>query len=310
MGMYVNPGNEGFARILRGEYVDKTGIIGLVNKVVNTPQGLVCVSRPRRFGKSFAAESLVSYYCYGCDSRALFSGLEISRDPSFEEHLNAYNVVHLDMTAFTGTVGAEVVPEVTRVLKEDLMREFPDAEHREALPDLLVSIANDTNRKFVFVIDEWDAVFREAAFDTAAQERYVKFLRLLFKNAPFTSRAIAAAYITGILPIKRYGTQSAMTDFSEFTMVRPFRYAPYVGFVEKEVEQLAERHGMSIGELRRWYDGYELPQAGHVYAPYSVMSACTNNGANSSPDLRNTISPHLESQSSMKCFCWSIRRSS
>ena len=281
MGMYVNPGNAGFTGIVSDEYVDKTGLIALVNSVIGTPRKLVCSTRPRRFGKTFAAESLVAYYTCGADSRALFEGLDISRDPSFEEHLNAYNVVHLDMTAFRGA--GDVAQAVTERLIEDMRRELPDVTLRTgAIEFALADFVAATDRKFVFVIDEWDAPLRERR-SKASQEDWVYFLRLLFKNANFTADAIAACYMTGILPIVRYGTQSALSDFDEFTVLSPGAYAPYVGLTEAEVEGLAERHGMDMAELRRWYDGYELPYVDkesrtrrivRAYAPYSVMRAC------------------------------------
>ncbi len=156
MGMYVNPGNEGFIGIVSDEYVDKTGLIVLVSRVIGTPRKLVCVTRPRRFGKTFAAESLVAYYSRGCDSRALFEGLDISRDPSFGLNLNAYNVVHLDMTAFRGV--GDVVDVVTNRLLDDLARELPDAALRtDALDLALTDVVDATGRQFIFVIDEWDA---------------------------------------------------------------------------------------------------------------------------------------------------------
>ena len=281
MGMYVNPGNAGFTGIVSDEYVDKTGLIALVNSVIGTPRKLVCSTRPRRFGKTFAAESLVAYYTCGADSRALFEELEISRDPSFEEHLNAYNVVHLDMTAFRGA--GDVAQAVTERLIEDMRRELPDVTLRTGAIELaLADFVAATDRKFVFVIDEWDAPLRERR-SKASQEDWVYFLRLLFKNATFTADAIAACYMTGILPIVRYGTQSALSDFDEFTVLSPGAYAPYVGLTEAEVEGLARRHGMDMAELRRWYDGYELPYVDkesrtrrivRAYAPYSVMRAC------------------------------------
>ena len=287
MGMYVNPGNEGFAGIVSGEYVDKTGIIGLVNNVVGTPRKLVCVTRPRRFGKTFAAESLVAYYTCGADSRALFNGLEVSRDPSFERHLNAYNVVRLDMTGFRGA--PDVAGAVSAAILADLEELLPGVgEKRAGRPDVLTGALTDvvdaTGRRFVFVIDEWDAPLRERR-GRESQEDWVYFLRLLFKNFTFTAKAVAVAYMTGILPIVRYGTQSALSDFREYTFLRPYAYAPYVGFTQGEVEALAARHGMDVAELRRWYDGYELPWVDpstgeHVkircYAPFSVMSACEN----------------------------------
>ena len=285
MGMYVNPGNGGFRRMLADEYVDKTGLISLVNAVIDTPRGLVCSTRPRRFGKTFAAESLVAYYTRGADSRSLFEGLDVSRDPSFERHLNAYNVVHLDMTGFRGAV--DVAASVAEVLLCDIGGLCPEAVRRNAgRPDELVATLADfvvaTDRRLIFVIDEWDAPLRERR-SRDSQEEWVYFLRLLFKNATFTADAVAACYMTGILPIVRYGTQSALSDFDEYTVLAPDDFAPYVGFTEDEVETLADRHHMDMDELRQWYDGYELPYVDRgenalkvvrTYAPYSVMRAC------------------------------------
>ncbi len=283
MGTYVNPGNEGFSRIVAGEYVDKTGLIALVNGVIGTPLGLVCSTRPRRFGKTFAAESLVAYYSCGCDSRGLFEGLEISRNESFEQHLNAYNVVHLDMTEFRGA--HNVANAVSNRMVDDLKRVLPGIPLRtEAITLALADAVDATGRRFVFVIDEWDAPLRER-LSKGSQENWVYFLRLLFKNATFTPKAVAAAYMTGILPVVRYGTQSALSDFREYTFLTPDAYAPFVGLTEEEVEGLAARHRMDMAELRRWYDGYELPYFDKVtserrvvraYAPFSVASACDN----------------------------------
>ena len=301
MGTYVNPGNEGFANIVRDEYVDKTGLIALVNDVINTPRKMVAVTRPRRFGKSFAAQSLVAYYCCSCDSCELFKDLEVSRSAGYEKHLNAYNVIRLDMTEFTSEFGADVVPHVKERIAAELQKEFPDVEPEGWLTASLLSVVEATNRKFVFVIDEWDAVFREAKRDTDAQEKWVKFLRLLFKNASFTDKAVAAAYITGILPIKRYGTESALTDFWEYTMLDPADYAPYVGFTGQEVEGLAGKHGMNLDDLRRWYDGYLVPAQTNAnsrsantcaYAPYSVIQACK----------RHRIGPYWTSSESFEAL--------
>ncbi|MBR3312953.1 MAG: AAA family ATPase [Atopobiaceae bacterium] len=287
MSMHVNPGNEGFTGILKGEYVDKTGLIALVNGVIGTPGKLVCSTRPRRFGKTFAAESLVAYYSCGCDSRDLFEGLAISRNPSFEEHLNAYNVVRLDMTEFRGA--DDVSDEVQRVILEELRREVPSVgAGNEGRPNEITAALTDfvdaTGRRFVFVIDEWDAPLRERR-GRSSQEDWVFFLRLLFKNMTFTAKAVAACYMTGILPIVRYGTQSALSDFHEYTFLQPYAYAPYVGFTESEVEGLAAHHHMDLSELQRWYDGYELPYVDkntgerrvvRTYAPFSVVNACEN----------------------------------
>ena len=281
MGTYVNPGNEGFRRVVSGEYVDKTGLIALVNGAIGTETSLVCSTRPRRFGKTVAAKALAAYYSCGCDSRELFEGLAISRDPSFGEHLNAYNVMFLDMSAFRKY--ENVVKAVEDRLLADLERELPGATLRtESIELALADFVDATGRQFVFVIDEWDAPLRERV-DKRSQEGWVYFLRLLFKNANFTPKAVASCYMTGILPIVRYGTQSALSDFREYTFLRPGPYAPFVGFTEAEVAGLAGRHHMGMAELRRWYDGYELAwmdkatgrrRVERAYAPFSVMCAC------------------------------------
>lgn len=80
--------------------------------------------------------------------------------------------------------------------------------------------------------------------------------------------------MTGILPIKKYGTQSALSDFHEYTMLDPSAYASNVGFTEDEVQTLCNGHGMDFEGMCRWYDGYDLPGVGSVYAPSSVMEAC------------------------------------
>ena len=289
MGRYVNPGNEGFARIVGEEYVDKTGLVSLFDSTLNTTRGLVMVSRPRRFGKSYAAQSVAAFYSCGCDSRALFEGLEVSRREGWDTNLNAYNVLRLDMSEVVkGPRSVDVGTEVARLVLPELRELSPGAGARDAgYPNELASALYDavraTGRRFVFVIDEWDAPYRLAQDDRAAQDAYAEWLRSLFKNASLTAEVVAGAYMTGILPIKKYAHQSAVSDFWEYTMVRPGAYVPYVGFTEGEVEGLCAEHGLDAGDVRRWYDGYDLPafrpgpgdpRNVAVFAPYSVMQAC------------------------------------
>ena len=278
MGTYVNPGNKGFCIARRGEYVDKTGLISLVNEAINSPRRLICVSRPRRFGKSYAAEMLCAYYSRGCDSRSLFEDLVIASHPTFEENLNTHNVIRLDMTDIMHQAGdgEDAARAASRLIVEEMRLEFSELEVPDSLTAAILSVVRHTGRAFIFLIDEWDAPIRERGEEET--RRYVDFLRALFKNANFTAEAVAAAYVTGILPIKRYNTQSAISEFREYTMLSPERYAPYVGFTEDEVRMLCKRHGMDFVEARRWYDGYELPDPSggaslHLYAPFSVVRA-------------------------------------
>ncbi len=278
MGIYLNPGNKGFQTILNGIYVDKTGLIDYVNGTINTPRKLTSFSRPRRFGKSFAAKMLCAYYDKSCDSRALFDELEISRDESYERHLNSYNVISFDVTGFiydSKISGRSVLEEIRCLLIDELREAFPDCIPMEEknLSRALYYVVSHGHEKFVFVIDEWDALFREFKEDKQLQEDYILFLRSLFKNKDLTDETIAAAYMTGILPIKKYGTESALTDFMEYSMTRPGKLSKFVGFTENEVRCLCDQYQMNFDELQLWYDGYSFSQIEHVYNPNSVMHA-------------------------------------
>jgi hypothetical protein len=274
MGNYLNIGNSGFQAIRKKTYVDKTGLIAFINSTLGSKEKLTCVSRPRRFGKSFAAQTLCAYYDKSCDSRALFEDLEIASDPSFEENLNKYDVIYLDMTMFISD--CENIKDVVKDLQQEVIGElskvYSQVEVKPTLLKMLSGITEATGNKFIFIIDEWDALFREAKNDTELQKEYIQLLRGLFKSS-LTDKTIAAAYITGILPIKKYGTQSAMTDFKEYTMLQPEPLERYVGFTEQEVQKLCEGSKLDFTEVQHWYDGYIISEDVHVYNPMSVMDA-------------------------------------
>ncbi|MCD8369409.1 MAG: ATP-binding protein [Clostridiales bacterium] len=277
MGIYLNPCNEGFQTILNENYVDKTGLIDFVNGTINTPRKLTCFSRPRRFGKSFAAKMLCAYYDKSCDSRTLFEKLEISERNSFDRYLNKFDVVYLDITRFISTTASlkGIVDDIQSKVIKELREEYPSYVEKQetVLADALFSVSDKTGNKFIVIIDECDAIFREAKNDEALQKGYIQLLRGLFKGGTATDKTIAAAYMTGILPIKKYGTESALTDFREYSMTRPGRLAEYVGFTETEVRHLCDEYQMSFDEMKSWYDGYSFSRMKHVYSPNSVMNA-------------------------------------
>lgn len=277
MSMYLNIGNTGFQSIRKGLYVDKTGLISFINRTLGTKDKLTCVSRPRRFGKSFATQMLCAYYDKSCDSLALFSDLEIAQDPSFSLHLNQYDVIYLDITWFISTT-----PEINTVvsyLQEQVISElcsvFPIESDSRSLPVVLAKLSEHTGHKFIILIDEWDALFREAKDAKEVQKEYLQLLRGLFKSS-LTDKMIEAAYMTGILPIKKYGTQSALTDFREYTMLHPKKLACYTGFTETEVRQLCQKYNMEFEEAKRWYDGYSFNQINSIYSPNSIIQAIQN----------------------------------
>ncbi len=274
MGTYLNPGNAGFQTIRNSLYVDKSGLISCINDTIGTVDKLTCVSRPRRFGKSFAAKMLSAYYDRSCDSRNLFLDLEISKDPSFEKHLNKYEVLYLDLIWFISN--APDISQTISCLHEKVISElkdtFPNVKPADVLPEMLEYIHKQTGLQFIVIIDEWDALFREAKENTDLQKEYIRLLRGLFKSSQ-TDKMIAAAYMTGILPIKKYGTQSAMTDFREYTMLQPGPLARYSGFTEQEVQALCSQFHMDFTEARKWYDGYTLGRLTSVYNPNSIIRA-------------------------------------
>lgn len=277
MGRYLNVGNDGFRAIRKGRYVDKTGLISFINETLGTADKLTCVSRARRFGKSFAVKMLCAYYDKSCDSSELFDGLEIAEDPSYRKYLNKYDVIYLDMTLFISLCGN--MKDIMAYIQEQVIQEiadvYPAAAGEEHLAMAMAKASASAGIKFIVIIDEWDALFREAKNDTDLQKEYIRLLRGLFKSS-LTDSMIEAAYMTGILPIKKYGTQSAMTDFREYTMLSPKRLAKYAGFTEMEVRQLCEDYGMDYGEAKRWYDGYSFKNVPSVYNPNAIMRAMQN----------------------------------
>lgn len=277
MGICLNPGNGLFERAINSKiYVDKTGLIKWTNAVLGTEQAYMCVSRPRRFGKSMAANMLVAYYGRNCDSHELFQNCEIADSDSYEQHLNQYDVIYLNIQHFMGE--PEKLEDLEECITQRVLEELKDSygEYIESeivdLPSALSKIyAKETrhNKGFVFIVDEWDCIFREAKANEKAQKAYLDFMNRLLKDREY----VKLAYMTGILPIKKYGTHSALNIFYEYSMTDPKRLAEYVGFTEAETRMLCDRFSMNFEEVQRWYDGYRFERAEHVYNPKSVVDA-------------------------------------
>lgn len=285
-GQYVNPGNGSFQLISNSEYVDKTMLINLLNHRIGTDKCLVCISRPRRFGKSYAAKMLAAYYDCSCDSRELFDNREIATTIAYTQHLNQYNVICFDVTSFVSVARrlkrplTDVPNMIVDALRKELLESFSYLKADMSLTECLLRCVEGTKeergRKFIFIIDEWDAVIREAKDDSDTQKQYLDLLREWFKDISFTPKVVAAAYMTGILPIKKDGSQSAISDFKEFTMIKPREYGGFVGFAEHEVQAKCTEHDMDFDTMKQWYDGYYFKNVGSVYNPNSVMQAIEN----------------------------------
>lgn len=274
MGSYLNPGNEKFTQCINSEiYIDKTGLIRYCNRVINSLQKYICMSRPRRFGKSVTADMLTAYYSRGCDSQELFAGYEIANDKQSLKHLNQYNVLFLNMQEFLSrTSSMEKMLDLlkNRVIRE-LIREYPQIDYfdKQDLIGCMQDLYNETKIPFILIIDEWDCIFREYKSENDAQKMYLDFLRDLLKDKGY----IALCYMTGILPIKKYGTHSALNMFDEFSMTFQGVLAQYVGFTETEVKRLCRQYNMDFEETKKWYDGYYLEDVGSIYNPRSVVNA-------------------------------------
>lgn len=277
MGTYLNPGNQGFRGIRNDIYVDKSRLIHLINSTIDTPRRLTCVSRPRRFGKSFAAQMLCAYYDKTCDSASLFDDLAVAayNKEDYKKYRNQFDVIYLDMTNIMGeAVLEDITSFIRRKVTEELITAYPGLNPDESFSTTLINAAQLSGSKFIAIIDEWDAPVRETP---EVQARYLSFLRTLFKSSGTTARIFAAAYMTGILPVKKDGSQSAISDFWEYTMLCPMEFAEYAGFTEAEVQKLCSEHHRDFGKMKQWYDGYALEQAGSVYNPGSVIKAIRSN---------------------------------
>ncbi len=273
MGIYLNPMNENFRRALSADiYVDKTMMIRVLNDYIDKGNNYVCISRPRRFGKTIAGEMVSAYYSKGCDSHGLFDGLKISKTEGYEEKLNKYNVIKIDLNSeYQNTLKKEqLINRLTNEIKEEMKYQFPDVNLKDddSLAQSILRINSATGETFIILIDEYDVLVREQVQKSLFDE-YLSFLNGLFKSATLRP-AISLAYLTGLLPIFRVKIQSKLNNFREYTIIDAGELSEYVGFTPEEVKKLCEEHGMDYAECRRWYDGYY--QNGYeIYNPESVV---------------------------------------
>ena len=278
MGIYLNPKNHIFQEAVNGKiYVDKTELIECTNQCIKTPQKFICISRPRRFGKSMAAYMLAAYYGKDCDSSELFAPYKIAKAQDYRKHLNQYNVIMLNIQDFLSVTSsvAEMLSFLQKRVIRELKRKYPDVleEEEDILSFVLEDIYSETDESFIFIIDEWDCILRDRQYSEDDQKKYLDFIRNLLKDKAYVS----LAYMTGILPIKKYGTHSALNMFDEYSMTRPFEYASFIGFTEPEVKELCETYQVDYDTMKSWYDGYVFPDIGHIYNPKSVVDSIRRN---------------------------------
>ena len=287
MGIFLNPGTQLFSIAVNSPiYVDKTEMITETNAWVNTEKRYLCVSRPRRFGKSMAVAMLCAYYGAGEGNRKLFKKLKLAHCPEWDKYLGKFDVIYLNMLDFLADSKNmdQLTEVVTDEVSHELIENYPQCATfgTTSLRIVLGRAYSASQRQFVIIIDEWDCVFRKHPHDLEGQKSYLDWLRSFLKDKPY----VAMAYMTGILPVKKYGTHSALNMFDEYSMTAPLQLAPYTGFTEEEVRELCDKFGRPFENVRAWYDGYlvegEIPpdpeKLGlkapkyHLYAPLSVVN--------------------------------------
>ncbi|HAG69086.1 MAG TPA: hypothetical protein DCL38_03845 [Lachnospiraceae bacterium] len=262
MGTYVNPQNESFRVDTGGEiYIDKTGLISVLNRMIDTPKHFLAVSRARRFGKSMAAGMIDAYYSRGCNSRELFSPYEIAKDKDFEKYLNRFNVLHFDVSTYfnMAKVPEDMIAIMDDRLLRDFIKEFPYLEALKPMdtPEAMRLVYQEEKCRFIVIIDEYDCIIRDAPENEKLIRRYLKYLRGFFKTEE-SKHFLALGYITGILPIKKINGESALNNFIEYTMTDPKDLVGFFGFTQEEINGLCKRYDRDPGEIGDWYDGYYL----------------------------------------------------
>ena len=277
MGRYIDKGNKLFSIARNSSYVDKSRLISVINDTLSTERCRSCVTRSRRFGKSMAANMLCAYYDRSCDSRSLFADLEIAKDPSFEKYLNKFPVIKLDLTDFITRFkdNPHIVDFIQKELKEDICEAYPGIisdDFNDDFMAMLIKIHQATGDSFIMIIDEWDAICREFEPKSKVMDSFVAWLRRMFKGND-ALEVFAGVYMTGILPIKKYNTESALNNFMDYSMVDPGDMATYLGFTKEEVKALCQDFGRDYEEMEKWYDGYIIGSAKAMFNPNSVMTS-------------------------------------
>ena len=282
MGNILNPTKENSFEILvnfkdKDIFVDKTHFIEKMSTKMNTDKRFIAVTRPRRFGKTVTAHMLLAYYSKEYEGHKIFDELEIANISNYTEHLNKYDVIYIDMNFICGLYkgylknkkvsGVETLIDYLEYTIITDLREREDfaecfKKHQTentGLLEALSNLRNDLNAQFIFIMDEWDLIYREYRNDTQFQEDFINLLRDLFKSS-CGQACFALAYLTGILPIKKYNSQSGLNVFKEYNMLRPVPYEKYFGFTEDEVAQIVKSPDCKVShqDLKELYKGYKL----------------------------------------------------
>ena len=295
MGTYLNsitPYTLYKSESLSPYFVDKTLMLRELFPYVSAGNRHICITRPRRFGKTIMANMISSFFQKASDSSDVFDSLAISQVDDYRRYKNQYNVIRIDFSKMPRNCDSytQYIERIEALLIEDVKEAFPQVKINEAdaVGDILESIFVQCGEKFIFVLDEWDFIFHRDFINEIDKEKYVAFLSNLLKDRPY----VVLSYMTGILPIAKYSSGSELNMFAEFTMVNSPMFGEYFGFTDDEVDDLYRRYIVECDRqhkeksvtrkgLRDWYNGYYTKSGERVYNPRSVVFALQfNNLAN------------------------------
>ena len=277
MGDYLNPSSPRYEKLKKSKvFVDKTDIFEILNENLGKEKCFFCLSRPRRFGKSVTAQMICSYYARCQDSSSLFDNLKIASFDDYKKHLNQYDVIFINMTDEFNDSSCDVnkmIASITKSVVGELKEAYPQIDFKslDILHKTLKEVFSQSKVPFVIVIDEWDCIMREKKEDPDSLKQYLEWLKAIFKDKPY----VGLAYMTGILPIKKYGSHSALNMFAEYSMTEPLNLGQYIGFTENEVKEICKQHDVAFNQMQQWYDGYSFKDVPHIYNPNSVVNAAT-----------------------------------
>ena len=277
MGRYLNSSTSYVLyknETMKPYFVDKTKLLSELFPFLEVGNTHICITRPRRFGKTMIANMIASFLGKRKSENGLFESLNISQNKEYIKYKNQYDVIFIDFSKMPRECHSyrEYIDRIEENLIRDLKKAYPDIEIYEgdSAADVLETIFEEYDeQRFIFVFDEWDFIFHKDFIKEEDKKQYILFLSNLLKDRPY----VIMTYMTGILPIKKYGTHSALNMFDEFSMIDPGPLACYVGFTEKEVEKLCKQYGMDMEEVKNWYDGYSFDGVPSVYSPRSVVNS-------------------------------------
>ena len=275
MGLYLNSDSilKKYTRLYKNEYfVDKSLIINQINKLIGSFDVYLCVTRPRRFGKTSLINMLGAYYSKAADSSQIFDTLKISQANGYREHLNKYNVISISFNEIPDNLKtcAQYINNITNQVKKEVISEFNLTDIEES--DSLKRVLQKSKQQFIFLLDEWDYIFNNNLFEES-QDKFLEFLRNLLKDESY----VELCYMTGVLPIKKYSSGSALNMFDEFTFLKDRKFGEYFGFTEDEILDLCEQNKyMDFKKLEEWYNGYTTARGIKIYNPRSVVKALKN----------------------------------